>query len=138
MYIENTGAVLTWLGYSTPEDFVAYSVAGGINLDWTHSDPKPTEAEVQQQLLPYLRWHRKTDARTDIEIYIDGAIQPVTRSMLRDGEPVIDDATAEAVREFIADCYQAVNDFDDAVDLADLEIINTVAVDLPAYEGPQQ
>ena len=131
--------ILAWMGYRNGQDFEANADgAGGIaSITWMVS-PHPTDAEIAQQELPWLRWKRKTEARRDIETYIDGAIQPVTRSMLRDGEPVIDGATAEAVREFIADCYSAVNDFDDAVDLADLETINTVAVDLPAYEGPQQ
>lgn len=136
-YPTDTANILAFMGY-TDADFSVFSANGVISVDWFSSDQKPTPEEVTQQELPWRRWRRKTDARGDIETYIDGAIQPVTRSMLRDGEPVIDSATAEAVREFIADCYSAVNDFDDAVDAADLETINTVAVDLPAYEGPSQ
>ena len=131
----NTGSILAWMGYTADVDFI--QIGNWDSINWLIPE-HPTDAEIEQQELPWLRWQRKTDARRDIETYIDGAIRPVTRSMLRDGEPVIDAATGEAVREFIADCYSAVNDFDDAVDLTDLETINTVAVDLPAYEGPQQ
>jgi hypothetical protein len=138
MYPTTTGQILVWMGYVPLHDFTVTQSSGDVILIWTHADPQPTPEEVAQQELPWRRWQRKTEARRDIETYIDGAIQPVTRSMLRDGEPVIDSVTAEAVREFIADCYSAVNDFDDAVDLADLETINQVAIDLPAYEGPSQ
>jgi hypothetical protein len=132
-------AILQWMGFNAEDYDLGYDQSGALVIEaWRAPGSPPTPEEIAQEELPYLRWKRKTDARSDIENYIDGAIQPVTRSMLRDGEPVIDSATAEAVREFIADCYSAVNDFDDAVDLADLENINTVAVDLPAYVGPAQ
>ena len=138
-YLPNLSPILEWMGYSQNDYDLAYDADHNIIIEaWRAPGQPPTPEEIAQEGLPYLRWKRKTDARSDIETYIDGAIQPVTRSMLRDGEPVIDSATAEAVREFIADCYSAVNDFDDAVDLATLETINTVAVDLPAYVGPQQ
>lgn len=140
-YPDNTAAILTFMfpALVPNEDYAVYMDSNGTTLQWiTATVPKPTPEEVVQQELPWRRWERKTDARSDIESYIDGAIQPVTRSMLRDGEPVIDGATGEAVREFIADCYAAVNAFDDEVDAATLETINTVAVDLPAYVGPQQ
>jgi hypothetical protein len=135
---EFTASILEWMGFKVMEDFQLTYDGTTYTLVWLSEAPKPTPEEIAQQELPWRRWQRKTEARVDVEMYVDAEIQPVTRSMLRDGEPVIDSATGEAVREFISDCYSAVNDFDDAVDLADLETINTVAVDLPAYEGPAQ
>ncbi len=144
MYPIITGQILAWL-YPQGIPLVDYVVSQlsptSVEISsWSTATLglQPAPEEIAQQELPWRRWQRKTDARRDIETYIDGAIQPVTRSMLRDGEPVIDSATAEAVREFIADCYQAVNDFDDVVDAATLSTINSVAVALPAYEGPAQ
>lgn len=57
-YQSNTASILQAAGYEPLVDFTAIIKAGIIHIDWTHTDPQPTEAQVaawgdDSQALPH-------------------------------------------------------------------------------------
>jgi hypothetical protein len=123
----------SWRGAATcdacNQDEYCTSVAPDGDWVWdvtsgTHRPP--TDAEILQAAIAT----RIVALKAEVEGYIDAQILPYTRGMLRDG--VLDAATAEALRDFISDCYTEANDTIDAI-----ELVGTLAeVDDPAPIWP--
>lgn len=97
--------------------------------------PMPTLADLDAftqtaAWLDHVKIQRESALRVECESYIDTSIVPNTRSMLHDG--VLDAATAEDIREFIAACYDQANSVMDAIEAAE----TVVAVGTPSPVWP--
>jgi hypothetical protein len=69
-YSVNTAHILIWMGYSPPRDFLLSGTPSELNLDWFHSDPKPTPEYIAQQDLHWRNsttWAAQAAARKDRE-----------------------------------------------------------------------
>ena len=102
---------------------------GTYRLDFANGTSRlATDAEVLQAAIA----SRVVDLKIEVEQYIDAGIKPVTRDMLRDG--VLSATVADAVREFIADCYTECNSTMDAVEaVAVLAEVDDPAPIYPVY-----
>ena len=54
MYPEDTNEILKFLGYVSGSDYDLYMDETGLQMRWYSSDPQPTPADINAQLLPYL------------------------------------------------------------------------------------
>ena len=98
-------------------------------------EPHPTESELRAVELPAMRQKPSDDWRAAAPGYINEKIFPASLMLLYSNQ--LEDATAEAVSDFIGDVYRAIEDARADLIEATLETVVTIAPVWPIYEGPQ-
>jgi hypothetical protein len=131
----NNGVEAIFVGYlAWNDDQTELAMVWDDNLangDGTFGNVRlPMDAEALQDAIAL----RIVSLKRECEQHIDASIQPVTRDMLRDG--VLDNATADAVREHIAACYEEANRVIDLTEaVTDINDVDNPAPVWPAYGG---
>ena len=121
-----------YLGYTYGTDF--FLGVGDDDIRW-QIEPHPTEAELRAVELPAMRQKASDDWTAAAPGYINEKIFPASLMLLYSNQ--LEDATAEAVSDFIGDVYRAIEDARADLIEATLETVVTIAPVWPIYEGPQ-
>ena len=69
-YPGRAAQILRHMGYEPDVDFEASEAGGVVSLDWYHTDPKPTDADVLAQEVPTGRGAVKRSARAEARLRI--------------------------------------------------------------------